>query len=149
MEDIDRKIQLDRNLEELQKEKSIYERLVKKQDVTEALLDLFNIHEQMYNKALRHSKDTDKDSQYKNILNFIDYLRTCIKESPERLEEIEELITDVDKGDLMGDWERAYWPLFGEGRKKKERERLEKKLQKALYEFKFHPSSFTPTQKET
>jgi len=149
MDDIDRRIELDKDLEELRKLKSVYERLVKKQDVVGALFDLFGINEEKYNKALRHSNNGEKDSQYKIILNFIDYLRKCIEESPQRLEEVEELITNADKGDLLEDWTSTYFPLFGGVRRKKEQERLEKKLQKALYDFKFNPSHFsTPAKKE-
>ena len=148
MNDIDREIQLDRDLEELKKQESIYKRFVEKQDVIGALFDLFEINEEKYNKALRHSNDKDKDAQYKIMLNFIDYLRNVIKSAPLELEDVKELITDVDTGDLMEDWVSAYWPLFGNVRKKKKQEQLERRLKKALYEFKFNLSSFTPTKKE-
>jgi DNA repair exonuclease SbcCD ATPase subunit len=145
MSDIDREIQFDQDLEELKKKKSIYERLVKKEDVIGALFDLLDIDEEKYSKALRYSRNGDKDPQYKIMLNYIEWLKTYIREAPQRLKEVKELIADVDKGDLMEDWTSAYWPLFGGIR----RNRLEKRLRETLYRFKYEPSSFAPTEKET
>jgi len=147
MSDVDRDIQFDRDFEELRKKKSIYERLVKKEDVIGALFDLLEIDEEKYDKALRYGKG-DKDPQYKIILNYIEHLRNYIEEAPRRLEEVKELIADVDTGDFMEDWTNNYWPLFGGSRKKKEREKMGRKLQEALYKFKFNQSRSTPTKKE-
>ncbi len=145
MSEIDRTIQLDQDLKELKRKKSIYERFAKKEDVIGALIDLLDIYNEKYSRALRHSVNEDKDPQYKIMLNFIEHIKSYIEEAPQRLIEVEEILTNADTGDLLEDWSRDYFPLFGNLRKKKEQEQLEKKLQKALYSFKYDPSSVLET----
>jgi len=144
---IDSQIQYDQDLKELKRKQSIYERFAKKEDVIGALMEFLAIYEEKYNRALRHSNNGDKDSQYKIILNFIDHIKNYIEEAPQRLTEIEEILSNADTGNLLEDWSDDFFPLFGGARKKKQQEKIDKKIKKALYEFKYG-SLDTPAKKE-